>query len=307
MGINTYQLQWFPMVFRFAAKNVFLTYPFQQEPVPELQSLFDHLKTFHNLPVKYICVSRERHQDGNTHFHALLCCDRRIDTVNQRFFDFQNWHPKIEPVRSIQKSRAYVQKDGDFLEEGTIDRKPLHALCEEMDIEQWEEYCIERGIAYAYSRSIWDRVHPSRLGTVTEETDLTLGTIIEPLNSFTHDFDDYKSLVLVGPSGCGKTLWAKRNCPKPALFVSHLDRLSSFKPEYHQSIIFDDMSFKHFPLQSQIHLVDLFDDRDIHIRYRVVHIPKGTARIFTCNDRPFDEHEAIKRRIRYISINTNFI
>lgn len=112
--------------------------------------------------------------------------------------------------------------------------------------------------------------------------------------------------MLVGPTGCGKTVWALRFSPKPSLLVRHIDRLRDFDKEIHKSIIFDDMVFKHIPVQGQIHLVDNYLPADIHCRYTTALIPAGTAKIFTCNERPFEDHPAINRRIRYYSINTDF-
>lgn len=294
------------MPFRFAASNVFLTYSNQEGGwgEPNLQDLFEHLKSFTNKPIKYIVASKEQHQDGSPHFHAFISFARRIDTTNPRFFDYNGWHPKVEAVRSCVRAVSYVKKDGEFLEEGELTGKQHHTACESMDQEQWDEYCITNRISFAYSRAIWNRVHPERNGSITEEDDFSKGTVHPPLDTFEYDFS--KSLLLVGPSGCGKTLWSKRNVPKPCLFVSHLDRLGCFQHDYHKSIIFDDMSFKHFPIQSQIHLVDIHDDRDIHIRYKTAHIPSNTIKVFTCNEYPFERHPAIERRLRTFIIN-NFI
>lgn len=108
--------------------------------------------------------------------------------------------------------------------------------------------------------------------------------------------------VVVGPSGIGKTTWAKKRSPKPALMCSHIDDLRSFRPNFHKAIIFDDMDFKHIPTTGQIHLVDQHDPRSIHVRYGTVKLPAHLCKIFTCNDFPFVEHEAIRRRITEINL-----
>lgn len=113
-----------------------------------------------------------------------------------------------------------------------------------------------------------------------------------------------KSLVLIGPAGCGKTTTIKHFCPKPALFVTHIDTLKQFIPNYHKCIIFDDISFTHWPRETQISIVDLEQPRAIHIRYGTATIPGGITKIFTANKDPLNsEDQAIKRRTKYITIN----
>lgn len=143
--------------------------------------------------------------------------------------------------------------------------------------------------------AIWQHCHASRPSTIYD-TDEIHGTMVECLTQFNWQDDGFKSLLLIGPPGCGKTTWAKKHAKKPALFVSHLDRLKDFDPDFHKSIIFDDTDFKHLPRTAQIHLVDRENPRDIHIRYRVAHIPKGIQKIFTANMKPFIEDPAIIRR-----------
>lgn len=111
---------------------------------------------------------------------------------------------------------------------------------------------------------------------------------LSPLENYTN--------VVIGPPNCGKTQYALAHFKKP-LLVSHQDDLLDFKPEYHTGIVFDDMDFKHWSRNSQIHLVDYNNSRSIHCRYRCAKIPKHTCKIFTCNYYPFDEDEAIGRRV----------
>ena len=113
-----------------------------------------------------------------------------------------------------------------------------------------------------------------------------------------------KALVIVGASGIGKTVIAKRLIRKPALFVSHIDQLKSFRSGYHQGIVFDDVSFKHTPITNQIAITDYDNPRAIHCRHAIANIPARIMKIFTCNDAPLElEHEAIARRIQLIQCN----
>lgn len=103
-----------------------------------------------------------------------------------------------------------------------------------------------------------------------------------------------------GPSGVGKTSYLRSRFPN-ALWVTHIDDLGTFDSAIHtDGIIFDDMSFTHLPRTAQIHLVDMDDDRSIHIRYGTATIPAGTQKFFTSNVREiFDLNDAaIARRVR---------
>lgn len=113
---------------------------------------------------------------------------------------------------------------------------------------------------------------------------------------------DHNVMVFLGPTQIGKSQWAKAHFPQGSLFISHFDRLQEFNPEVHSGIVFDDMSYKHLPPETQKYLTDWNDDRDIHIRYTTVHIPKHTRKIFTCNAYPFlddDSEHARAIRIRF--------
>jgi hypothetical protein len=135
------------------------------------------------------------------------------------------------------------------------------------------------------------------------------GIMLPCLETFQFNLDwiGPRAMILIGDSGCGKTTWAKTHIPKPCLFVTHIDELKLFRPGFHVSILFDDVSFKHYPVQSQIHLVDFYDVRSIHVRYGIATIPANTIKVFTCNEDPVNLSDpAIKRRCRVVRIiNTN--
>lgn len=108
------------------------------------------------------------------------------------------------------------------------------------------------------------------------------------------------SHIIMGPANIGKTEFAKAHFPDGFLFVSHMDTLLKFDPDVHTGIVFDDMSFRHLPETAQIHLLDIDNPRDIHVRYEVAHVPAGTKKIFTCNPQrvPFNlDDDAIGRRV----------
>lgn len=115
-----------------------------------------------------------------------------------------------------------------------------------------------------------------------------------------HDWNT--SLHLWGEAGIGKTCYARYLLPN-ALFVSHIDQLKAFNNTY-DGLIFDDMDFAHYPRSAQIHLLDIDNERAIHVRYGTALIPartkkiflSNTKHIFICND------QAIERRLTSIEL-----
>jgi hypothetical protein len=296
--------------FQFNAKNVFLTYPKAEFP------LSGFLAWARELPnISYICVSSENHQDGTLHRHALLQFTKPFRTRSQQAFDFENSHPNIQAARNPSSVRTYVQKDGSFEEWGTflegrtsINQAPtvsadnIQEQATNMELGPFLVWASVNRVMYA--RDIWHAFH--RVDVNTIENDDGLYTVVD--DAFLALMKDRhptipgnKAILVVGASGIGKTVYAKLSAPKPALFVSHTDTLREFRPGYHKSIIFDDITFTHTPITNQIAICDFDNPRAIHCRHRVAQIPAGVHKIFTCNEMPLNiEHEAIRRRVYLI-------
>lgn len=90
------------------------------------------------------------------------------------------------------------------------------------------------------------------------------------------------SVFLYGPSGTGKTTYAMAHFQQP-LLCRHIDDLKSIHTK-HDGVIFDDMSFKHYPRTTCIHLLDLDYTSSIHVRYGTAKLRAGLPRIFTSNE-----------------------
>ena len=282
------------MVFRVASKSFSLTYP--QSNTLNKEELLEHLKKEKNL--KYVCVSEEQHQDGNKHFHVHLLYDKRKDIKNEKYFDYKERHPNIQATKDNDEWNKYIKKDNDFIEFGQFESSNLYERARTKSHEEYYEECRKEQIPFQYAKEAWD--YSKKVDTTINEEDEIPGTFDGRLGWI--DFSNpHKCTVIIGPTGMGKTVFAKTKAAKPALFVSHMDDLKSFDATRHKSIIFDDMCFKHIPTQGQIHLVDTFEPRSIHIRYGTVKIPAGIQKWFTCNEQPFSDHEAIRRRINQIN------
>jgi len=292
------------MPYQLNAKNIFLTYP--QCPMP-ICRVMAGLRSKPN--VAYVCVSQEKHQDGKLHLHAFVQFSVAFRTRDPKAFDLDGYHPNVQSCRSITKTLEYVKKDGVFEEFGELCQATKESVSPELVKSQalslsYPEFLIWSSLnRVMYAKDIWHALRQVDVNTITEY--VPKGDHIDPafyrLFHSQEPIPSTKAIVMVGASGIGKTVIAKGIAKKPALFVSHVDTLKEFKAGYHQSIIFDDVSFTHTPITNQIALCDYQDSRAIHCRHRVAHIPAGIQKIFTCNEDPLEvDHEAIKRRIHLI-------
>lgn len=287
----------------YNGKRFFLTYP-QCEALPH------ELASFLTLSAEctYL-IAREKHEKGGHHLHA---CVEFTETQrhDMRWLDFQGKHPNKQDPRKWAACQQYCKKDGDYIEgpEDALQRRVKdglapHLACAEYEKRSdWVDYCISQKIGYQYMQDIWLTCHGANDSITTNDHP---GTLCPSLATFAWNSDLHRCLILHGPSGCGKTVWAKRNIPKPSLFVRHIDQLKGFVPGYHVSIIFDDCDFKHYPRVAQIHLCDFHDTSAIHCRHAVAIIPAGVFKLFTCNELPLSvDDPAIRRRVRVVHIQT---
>jgi len=283
--------------FKFDSQTAFLTYA---QCDAEINALVDFLNGVK--PLEWARVCRERHEDGNWHLHAVCKWESRVQSRNQAFLDYNGKHPNIQPIRSIKRALEYVAKDGQFRDIGPVPQSSTNidwmAAAETMsECEYYKLACKER-LPFQYAQKFW-QLGCKQSCEITDDyiADLSRERIDLNLAALPQG-----TTVLVGPSGIGKTSWAKRVCPKPALWVRHIDVLRSFRKGYHKSIIFDDMSFRHMPREAQIHIVDQTDEAHVHCRYGHAVIPSNTTKIFTANEMPFLDDPAILRRINLLHL-----
>lgn len=298
------------MSFQFNSQTIGLTYPQSKLTYTDL---YDGLQSiFSDYGLLHLIIATEQHKDGNTHYHVCGRLGRPFRCRDQRQWDILGEHPNIIKPRSYSTWAAYCRKDGNFTEEGDekiVRAKKIPASSEEIVSKARElpklEFLVWAGTnRVTYAKDIWDLANGNK-GVTLLEGDVYGGLMKPVLQNlvFSIDWLEEKCLVLIGDSGIGKTTWAKKVIPKPCLFVTHIDELKLFRKDYHKSILFDDVSFHHYPIQAQIHLVDYFDSRTIHIRYGVATIPAKTIKFFTCNENPVNlAHPAIARRCKVVRI-----
>lgn len=290
-----------PTRFRFQATKVFLTYP---QCTLSKETLYNALNEKTQVKHGFICI--EQHEDGNTHLHAAIEFNTKINTRSQAYFDVNGFHPNIQAVRNWNASVNYVKKEGDWEEYGDEDTTDqvvvdnLFELARTMEHNEYYTYCLRHRVPLGYAQLAWRQV--ADMFTVGEEYSIPEDATVRAdlmATDITGPAYDNRSIVLIGPSGAGKTLWAKHIAEKPALFVTHADGLRNLQPT-HRSIIFDDMSYLHVPREAQITITDRFEPRQIHVRYGTVSVPAGIQKIFTANQEIFLRDPAVDRRTRRI-------
>lgn len=275
--------------------HYFLTYPTIDL---DSQALYDFLKSIK--PIVWARVAKERHADGQLHSHVILRFGKRHKTsTDRREFDFMGKHPNVQLARNFKDVLEYVSKDGNYIDFGNVPEKQakyqkLKQFAQAGDRDGFDECAMDMGVSFQWASHIWQRFGTTS-NTISEAGE---GTECLQLQSLQYDSG---SVLIVGPSGCGKSSWAKRVCPKPALWVRHLDDLKKLSKE-HKSIIFDDMEFSHLPRSTQIYIVDQDDIATIHCRHANALIPKNMPKIFTANNYPFMRDPAIERRLKTINI-----
>lgn len=97
--------------FRVSAKCFSLTYPRCNLSTADA---IDKLVESHG-DAQYIAVSKETHEDGGYHLHAMILFENKKNIKNQKFFDIDNYHPNIQATRNIEKWVEYIQKEGTWL------------------------------------------------------------------------------------------------------------------------------------------------------------------------------------------------
>lgn len=105
------------MPFRFQSRHVFLTYA-KCENTP--QELLSHLRSLEDFNA--YTISTEFHNDGTKHLHALLEFARKLRHSDERRWDYNNRHPNIVSPRAITATREYIKKNGDYIEEGWVEK-----------------------------------------------------------------------------------------------------------------------------------------------------------------------------------------
>lgn len=252
--------------------------------------------------VAFLSFGEEVGENGTPHLQGHLELTARQRFPQVKAILGQRVHLEVRRG-SFEQAQEYCEKDGAFstfgerVSKGSGKRTDLDLLAQEIrDGRSKRELAEEHGSSFIkYSKGI-DNYY-----------DLFAVAKYQVCNGpwkWAHNFLYDKSVILWGAAGIGKTEYAKYLLPN-ALFVSHMDDLGGFNSHY-DGIIFDDMSFIHLPRTAQIHILDVDNQRSIHIRYKTATIPAHTKKIFLTNEingRVFDlQDAAIARRCEVLEL-----
>lgn len=255
----------------------------------------------------------------------------------QGYCEFKRHQSRAGVKRALRDKTAHVEARKGSRDEAIAYCKKLATRVElegktasfEMGTPAWEVKSV--GPNSVYSRALASNTYEDALSTILEGAPRdyvlyhknVLSTLnqhfYKPVETRTNfqfnipytepDVLREKAIIITGPSGIGKTRYALQHFEKP-LMVSHIDDLKKLTGR-HDGIVFDDMSFRHWPPQSCIHILDVEHGRSINVKYGTITIPAGMKRIFTSNNE-FDnifsengnenERAAMMRRVYLLTL-----
>jgi len=211
------------------------------------------------------------------HTHALVHFKDRIRTRDCHCFDFNNVHCNMKIISSIahwNNTWKYHEKEGGDLFRSEPRGGAAELLQSYIEAPTLVDALVLAGIN---PKSILDMTvlrREKRPRETEHQYDID-SWLIPPVV-------DFKCFFIHGTSDCGKTQWAKAHFKNP-LVCRDTDDLKNFVPGHHDGIVFDDMSFAHWPRTSVIHLLDWDEDSSIRCRNTNALIPRHTPKIFCAN------------------------
>lgn len=289
--------------FRIAAQNWFLTYPKCTMTKEKALKCLSKKKKL----IAWI-IAEEKHQDGTPHLHAYLKLDAKFNCKDQKFWDLKEWHGNYQAVKSASAVMKYCTKEENYLIEGVqLKRKATPWLDALTMAKEGDTSGAMKSLEDGGERSVRDRLlYSSALQRgLREIVPIQPHEAVRNLKEFEPLFkwDKNRTLLLIGETNLGKTTLAVSLLPLSVL-TRHLDMLATADWSKHQGFIMDDMSISHLHDEAQIAILDTFFGTQIHVRYKVVNVPKSMPRIITSNREPHlvinVNNPAICRRVQCI-------
>ncbi|AAW82640.1 replication protein [Tomato leaf curl Pune virus] len=301
--------------FNINSKNYFLTYPkcslSKEEALSQLQKLETPTSKL------FIRVCRELHENGEPHIHVLIQFEGKFQCTNNRFFDLvsptrsAHFHPNIQRAKSSSDVKAYVEKDGDFIDFGVFQIDGRSARGGQQSANDAYAEAINSG-SKATALNILREKAPKDFVLQFHNLNSNLDRIFTPpvevyispfsISSFDRvpeELEDWAaenvvsaaarplrpvSIVIEGESRTGKTMWARSLGPHNYL-CGHLD----LSPKVYNNDVWynviDDVDphyLKHFK-----EFMGAQRDWQSNTKYgKPVQIKGGIPTIFLCNPGP---------------------
>lgn len=96
------------MVFRLSSKAVALTYP--QCDATKAEALV-HFRMKYTDELEEWCIAQEEHKEQGTHLHCYLKFKNKIDTRDEKYFDFDGHHGHYKGCNKLQGWIEYILKE----------------------------------------------------------------------------------------------------------------------------------------------------------------------------------------------------
>lgn len=285
--------------YRFAAKNVHLTFPGH---IPHAEIL-DMLWSKGQL--RWWSVVWEVGHEGEDYDHTHAACEwfKRVDGNSARFFDVGAAHPNIQKINNAQHA---VRLYEDY-------HKKAPVLLTQSEVSPRASVASYQGIRdaptifeAAQALDIQPKSYSDLKIIRDEKKKKSLHVHSFPDTIWTLHIDpNFRTLYLWGPSDTGKTQFALSLLDSP-LLVRQKDQLREYDATIHGGIVIDDINMSVWPRESRIMIADWDEEAAIDCRYSPAIIPKHTKVIITSNVSFQDnmlggvEDTAIRRRFTRI-------
>lgn len=241
------------------------------------------LLDFDELGARYLIYSLEIGEEGTEHFQGYIQFERQ-KSLNKVIALLPGAHISIARG-TPDENKAYCSKLDETHLEGPWEFGEMKSQGQRSDLAHVQSMIKEGKTIQEIAETHFSDYVRYSVG-ITKAKDLLAPRLHEKkykLEDFSvAPLDLSKAVLIIGPTGIGKTQFALSHFNSPIL-IRHIDDLALFSPNIHDGIVFDDMTFKHWPATSIIHLLDFDEGSSINIRYKVAYIPKGTRKIFCSN------------------------
>lgn len=314
-----------PKSFRFQNRELCVTYSALTEgqirqPIETAKELLDHLLTLkHNdVSVEQCIISKEKHENGEFHFHGYIKFTEKLVTRNSRFLDYKGIHPNIQAVRDRKKWITYITKDGEYvthnitISKETIKKTKNHDAVWTQAIELAYDGKVKEAedLIRTQTPGEWLFKRQQIVGCLQAERERGMAAKnpvrvvetnwIEEIENIDltakpeHDSDGFYAAthILVGSGGIGKTEAAKYLLKKHGITKFVLGRnIEAFKhiSEY-DAMIWDECNVNAqdrkggpWSVEEQIQLVDRGHTSVLPCRYADIAVEPNVIRILTCN------------------------
>lgn len=247
-------------------------------------------------------------KDPYEHTHFAFWLKKQPNWKGANKFDFKGIHCNVKPVITDEHWENVVEYHrkapvGDSLHQDLCNEAAFHD-----EVTRWIHQqtsfgsCLRRTDAvgvYISQRMTWAK---TVWMTRPKDSDASEFPLRWPKLKLE------KATILWGASGLGKTEYALGHFERP-LLINDADDLKDVVWDDYDGVVFDDMSFLHWPREAQIHFVNVGKNRTVRCRYFNAALARGVKMVFTTNNingAIFLKDAAIKRRVSVYQVIPGF-